>query len=127
MATLMTQSWESIRAFYSELTDTQPELTTAIAIRGMVELTRAIEHSKYESGLHAWTSMHDLCIVQTPVSYPYTGPRLMVSPLPGGKLEFRYFDAASNEKRWHRVVGESEGFARLELFVEQLHWFTNAP
>jgi hypothetical protein len=27
-------------------------------------------------------------------------------------------------KQWHRVVAGSEGFDRLERFIQQLGWFT---
>jgi hypothetical protein len=91
----------------------------------MLALVQAIEASRYASGLYAWQSMHDLCIVQTPVNYPYDGPYLRISPLVGGKLEFRYFDTFKKDHQWHRTVEGSEGFDRLERFIDQIHWFTN--
>ena len=89
----------------------------------MVKLVEKIQSSPYQKGLFAWTSMHDLCIVQTPVEYPYNGPYLRIAPIKNGELEFRYIDTAIEERQWHRVVDGAEGFVRLESFVKQLHWF----
>ena len=47
----------------------------------MVKLVEKIQSSPYHVGLFAWTSMHDLCIVQTPVKYPYNGPYLRIAPI----------------------------------------------
>jgi hypothetical protein len=74
-------------------------------------------------GFFEWTSMYDLCIVQTPVTYPYSGPCLCISPGANGQLEFRYLDTIVDEKQWHKTVDGDEGFARLERFIDQLHWF----
>ena len=119
MTRFMTQPWESIRQFY---TDRQADGSPSIA--SMVELVTKIESSQYASGLHAWTSMFDLCIVQVPVNYPYNGPFLKVSPAEGGKLDFRYMDTSDLGNQWHRLVDGSDGFHRLESFLDQLHWFS---
>jgi hypothetical protein len=92
----------------------------------MHKLVSNIESSRYVPGLFAWTSAYDLCIAQTPVTYPYHGPHLRVSPLENGQLEFRYLDTQIEQKQWRRVVDGAEGFARLERFIEQLHWFAPA-
>ena len=89
---------------------------------GMLGLVESIEASSYSSTLYAWTSMNDLCIVQTPCTYPYDGPYLRISPRPDGTIEFRYIDTLVASKQWHRVVNQVDAFRRLELFVEQLHW-----
>jgi hypothetical protein len=73
--------------------------------------------------------MHDLCVVQQEVSYPYHGPYLRISPLPeghalpDGQLEFRYIDTHISDRQWSRIVPSSAAFARLEKFLDQLHWF----
>lgn len=89
----------------------------------MAQLVREIESSRYKEGLFAWTSAFDLCIAQTPVSYPYDGPYLKISSPKDGLLEFRYIDTPIEAKQWRRVVAGADGFARLERFLEQLHWF----
>lgn len=90
----------------------------------MHELVRAIEASRYKDGLFGWTSANDLCIVQTPVTYPYDGPVLKISPASDGQLEFRYIDTHIKDKQWHRLVDGPAAFARLENFIKQLHWFS---
>jgi hypothetical protein len=74
-------------------------------------------------GLFAWTSMHDLCIVQRPERYPYDGPVLRVSPVSEGQLEFRYEDTRQRGKQWHRTVDAAEAMPRLLKFLDQLRWF----
>ena len=122
--TPMTRPWKSIRKRYADITAAQHEADSVLYFKAMLNLVTAIEQSRYATGLHGWTSMHDLYIDQTPVNYPYDGPRLKISPLHEGKLEFRYIDTPLEAKQWHRVVDQSEGFARLEKFLKQLHWFT---
>jgi hypothetical protein len=114
----MVQPWSEIRCFYADL------VTSSSTFSSMLDLVSEIERSKYATGLFAWTSMHDLCIVQTPVSYPYHGPYLRISTNAEGSLEFRYLDTAIENKQWHRTVEPSQAFARLERFIDQLHWFT---
>jgi hypothetical protein len=92
----------------------------------MLELSRHIAHSSMASGLYAWTSMWDLCIAQTEVSYPYDGPYLRVSPLFDGRIELRYLDTPEKEKQWHRVVPAKDAMARLLRFFNDLHWFAGA-
>ncbi len=67
--------------------------------------------------------MHDLVVVQAPVTYPYDGPRLTISPHVEGSVEFCYNDTPIVSKQWRRVVPAAEAFSRLERFVDQLHWF----
>ena len=88
----------------------------------MAKLVNEIEASRFAIGLFGWTYLHDLCIAQTAVTYPYDGPYLRVSPLTNGKLEFRYIDTSTQEKQWNRTVAADKGFARLERFIHQLHW-----
>ena len=112
----MIRPWEEIQSFYATLGDNESS-------RAMTQLVREIESSRYKEGLFAWTSMFDLCIVQTPVTYPYDGPYLKISPVNDGQLEFRYIDTRSEAKQWRRVVAGPDAFARLERLLEQLHWF----
>lgn len=115
----LTRPWVKIREHYAD-----ERIVDKGATVGMLMLVTAIMDSRYAEGLHAWTSIFDLCIVQTPVSHPYNGPYLRVSPLAHGKLEFRYIDTWKEDQQWHRVVAQEDGFNRLERFLEQLHWFT---
>jgi hypothetical protein len=115
----MVQPWSEIRSFYAGL------MTSSSAASSMFALVSEIERSKYAIGPFGWTSVLDLCIAQTRVSYPYNGPYLRISPTPDGKIEFRYVDTPINNKQWHRTVDGSEGFNLLEHFIDQLHWFTS--
>jgi hypothetical protein len=112
----MTKPWGEIERFYRWLVD------GGLHVRGMLRLVEQIEASQYARALHAWTSMHDLCIVQVPCSFPYDGPYLRISPLFDGTIEFRYIDTAVFEKQWRRFVREEDAFQRLERFIDQLHW-----
>ena len=117
MTTNLVKPWSEIRGYYAEMVSPEP------AVASMLKLVSAIESSRYAAGLFAWTSMLDLCIVQTPVSYPFAGPYLRISPCAHGQLEFRYLDTFVKARQWSRTVDGSEGFARLERFIDQLHWF----
>jgi hypothetical protein len=114
----LVRPWGEIRQFYADLA------ASSSTFSSMLTLVSEIEQSKYATGLFGWTSMHDLCIVQTPVNHPYNGPYLRISPIAQGTLEFRYLDTAIENKQWHRTVDTSKAFARLERFIDQLHWFT---
>lgn len=118
MAQPMTRPWEDIRERYVE------SIRAGVPLQAMLALVERIEQSPLRS-LLGWTSMHDLCIVQTPVSYPYDGPYLRISPLQNGTIEFRYIDTYFKDKQWHRVVSEDAAFERLVGFTNQLHWFTH--
>ena len=115
----MTRPWEDIYAFYAEV----GTRSRSVSIKGMGDLVSSIIDSRYASGLHAWTSMHDLCVVQTPVTHPYGGPYLRVMPRQDGRLEFRYVDTPNVSAQWQRTVAVHEGFDRLVGFLDQLHWF----
>ena len=119
----MIKPWEEIYRFYVTLEQIYATLDQTESSRAMVQLVREIESSRYKQGLFAWTSAFDLCIVQTPMTYPYDGPYLKISPVKDGQLEFRYIDTPIEAKQWCRVVGGANGFARLECFLEHLHWF----
>ena len=117
MATSMVQPWGKIRSHFAHHVD------LGLPFDSMVKLVSEIEASPFATGLFGWTSMHDLCIVQTQVTYPYHGPYLRISPCADGQLEFRYLDTTIKDKQWRRTVDGREGFARLERFIDQLHWF----
>ena len=91
----------------------------------MLRFVQKIERSDYACGLFGWTSHWDLYIVQTPVEYPYYGPSLKVTPMPHGKVLFRYRDtySESEERQWKRIVDADDAFARLERFLDQRRWF----
>ena len=118
MAELMTQSWDEIRNRYTEF------VQHGLRYQAMVRLVERIEQSQLRS-LFGWTSMYDLCVVQTPVTYPFDGPHLRISPLKNGTIEFRYIDTYDKGKQWHRVVSDDSAFERLLSFTDQLHWFTH--
>jgi hypothetical protein len=108
----MTKPWADIEASYRGRDE----------VAGMLRLVEQVRASPYEPALHAWTSMHDLCIVQVPCTHPYDGPYLRVSPRFDGTIEFRYVDTYIENKQWHRVVNEHDAFQRLERFMQQVHW-----
>jgi hypothetical protein len=83
---MMTQPWPQIVARYEDYKGEQR------SIRALETLARQISQSPSAKGLFGWTSMFDLCIVQTPVRYPYDGPLLRISPIEKDQMEFRYFD-----------------------------------
>ena len=114
---LMIRPWSEIRQLYADTASASAALTA------MLDLVDEIENSMYADGLFAWTSMHDLCIAQTAVTYPHDGPYLRISPRENGRLEFRYLDTPNADKQWHRTVEGKDAFTRLQSFVEQLHWF----
>jgi hypothetical protein len=110
----MPRTWSQIRRHYLQL-----------GLQGMVQFVEQIEGSSYVTGIWAWTSMHDLCVAQMPVTHPFhVGSYLRISPLFNGNIEFRYLDAYAKDRQWHRVVAEGDAFSRLERFFDQLHWFS---
>jgi hypothetical protein len=115
----MVRPWENIKESYTKL------VQGGLPLHSMLQLVIEIEHSKFASGLHAWTSMHDLCIVQVPVTFPNYYPYLRISPKTDDRLEFRYIDTLIKNRQWTRTVEGERGFARLELFIRQLNWFTD--
>jgi len=114
------QPWPEIVARYTEYTG---DSESVLALR---ELTRKIAGSQIAHGLFGWTSMFDLCIAQTPVSYPYDGPYLKMSPQESGQVEFRYVDTREEEKQWSRTEAPEQVERRFLKFLEQLHWVTAA-
>jgi hypothetical protein len=92
-------------------------------VKQMAVLTRFIGDSHLANGLFAWTSMWDLCITQTPVTYPYDGPYLKVSPMFNGFIEFRFIDTPATGKQWFRRAASNEAIPCFLKFLDQLRWF----
>jgi hypothetical protein len=88
----------------------------------MVSLVEQIQGSRL-SRLYAWTSMHDLCLVQTPASYPYDGPYLRIAPKFDGTVELTYVDTGVPNRQWRRGVPDGSVFERLDRLTRELHWF----
>ncbi len=114
---MMTQPWPQIVASYEDYKGEEG------SIHALGRLARRISESPLAKGLFGWPSMFDLCIVQTPVSYPFDGPLLRVSPISGDQIEFRYVDTHEQSKQWHRTVEADLAWARLIKFLDQLRWF----
>jgi hypothetical protein len=115
---MLTKSWKEIIAAY------QGHPGDWRSIHAPSGLARRIDGSPLASGLFAWTSMFDLCIVQTEVSdYPYNGPLVRVAPASSDRLEFAYEDTRDRAKQWRRSVDADDAFLRLLKFLDQLRWF----
>ncbi len=112
----MTRAWPDIQRAYEE------RVSHGLRLHAMVGLIEQIQQSHLKS-LFGWTSMHDLCIVQTEAEYPYDGPFLRISPRSDGSVEFRYCDTFVKHLQWRRVVPEADAFDRLMRFADELHWF----
>lgn len=83
------------------------------SIRALGAVARQITQGPLATGLYAWTSMFDLCIVQRPVGYPFDGPFLRISPISDNQIEFRYVDTPQKAKQWHRTVDADQAWPRL--------------
>jgi hypothetical protein len=113
----MTQPWDQVVARYAALeTDRKSD-------RSLEDLARRVRDSALGKGLFAWTSMHDLCIVQTEVDYPYDGPLLRLRPVSEREIEFRYVDTHIEARQWHRTVDADHAWGRFIEFLHQLRWF----
>ncbi len=114
---MMTQPWPQIVARYEEYTG------DVRSIQALGRLARQISESPLANGLFAWTSMFDLCIVQTPVSHPYNGPWLRIASISEHQIEFRYLDTFERTQQWHRTVDAEHAWPRFITFLDQLRWF----
>ena len=114
---MMTQPWPQIVARYEAYKGQER------SVRALGILARQINQSQLANGLFAWTSMFDLCIAQTPVSYPYDGPLLRISPIGRDQIEFRYSDTPEKASHWHRTVDADQALPQLIKFLDQLRWF----
>lgn len=113
----MIQPWPKIVAHYEEYAGENR------SVHVLRDLVRKIAGTSLSSGLHGWTSVFDLCIAQVEASYPYDGPRLIISPLSNNLVEFRYVDTYEKAKQWHRTVDSTEVVFCFETFLSQLRWF----
>jgi hypothetical protein len=114
----MTRPWPQIVACYAKYTGDWR------SIQALESLAQQITKSRLSAGLFAWTSMFDLCFVQTEVSYPYVGPALRISPVSKDQLEFRYEDTFVRSKQWHQTVDADDLGSRLLEFLDHLRWFS---
>ncbi len=112
----MIRKWNDILSHY------EPFAEKSEALAGIRDLVAYIAKGPLSNALYGWTSVVDLCIVQTEVSYPYSGPLLRISPMGNGNVEFRYEDTQQKARQWHREVAPSEAVARLNNFLGQLGW-----
>ena len=110
------QPWSKIVAHYEECGGENQ------SIHALRDLSRKIASTSLSSRLYGWTSVLDLCIAQAEARYPYDGPRLVISPLPGNLVEFRYVDTYEKDKLWHRIVESTEVVSRFQAFLSQLRW-----
>jgi hypothetical protein len=115
--TAMIPLWLEVKEFYREAAGREPRLAA------MVRLVDDILASRYASGLFPWTSMYVLCVTQGAAIKPYDGPFLRIAPHLDGPIEFRYLDTSIADRQRHRLIKEGDAFARLELFIDRLHWF----
>ena len=113
----MTKPWPEIVNHYDAVGD------DSRSIQALATVARRIAETALSGGLFGWTSMLDLCVVQTEVSYPYNGPLLRISPVSNDQLEFRYEDTSDKAKQWHRTVDADEAIPRMLRFLDQLRWF----
>ena len=113
----MTQPWPQIVARYDDYKGEHQ------SIRALGALAQRITQTPLANGLHAWTSMFDLCIVQIPVSHPFDGPFLRISPITEDRIAFRYVDTLEKDKQWQRTVDTIQAWPRLIRFLDQLRWF----
>jgi hypothetical protein len=112
------QPWSRIVEHYERYAE------GSLSLRELAVLARLVGNSPpLAHGLFGWTSMHDLCVVQTEVTYPYHGPKLIVSPLATGQIELRYIDTPDKTKHWHRIVDADQAVPQLLKFLDQLRWF----
>jgi hypothetical protein len=114
---MMTQPWSQIVARYEAYKDGEG------SIHALGRLARRIGDGPLAQGLFGSPSMFELCINQIPVSYPFDGPLLRISPLSGDRIEFRYVDTHVKSKQWHRSVEAEQAWTRLIKFLDQLKWF----
>jgi len=113
----MNQPWPIIVSRYKE---TEPSLP---AIRALLAVSEHICDGDLATGLHGWLSMWDLCIAQTQVTYPETGPFLKISVRSSDQLEFTYVDTQITNQQWHRIVDAADAVPHLLKFLDQMRWF----
>jgi hypothetical protein len=119
---VQTQSWQKVTKFYRDITEKNP------IFRPMMELAEQIAASKYASGLYPWTSMHTLCISQTPeADTDKEVLRISLDPR-DGVLVYDFQETGSTlpkYQHWIRRCSTGEGFSRFERFVQLKKWFVD--
>lgn len=119
---VQTQSWQKVTKFYRDITEKNP------VFRPMTELAEKIAASKYASGFYPWTSMHTLCISQTPEADSEKEVlRISLGPRDGA-LVYDFQETGSTlpkYKHWIRRCSPDEGFTRFERFVQLKKWFVD--
>ena len=113
---LMTRPWQDIAEFYRDIATVPAHVELGV-------FCERIAKSKLASGIHAWTSVNTLCIVQIETAWPYNGPVLRIVAVSENELEFRFMDTNVESRQWVRVVPATAAWARLLAFLDQLHWF----
>jgi len=120
-APFMTRPWPEIAAFYRDFS--QP------SCQAVADLCEYIAARAIRSGLHGWTSMRQLGIVQRPVTYPYDGPYLRIEPFvtrsDDHDVEFRMIDTHVSERQWSRRETAGRVIERFKQTMRQLNWFTD--
>ena len=115
---LMTRPWEDIAEFYRDFATVPANVELGL-------LCERIAKSKLAGGIHAWTSLSTLCIVQIETAWPYKGPILRIEAVSENELEFRFEDTLVESRQWVRVVPATAAWGRLIAFLDQLHWFND--
>jgi hypothetical protein len=120
---VQTHSWQEVMKFYRDITEKNS------FFRPMAELTEQIAASKYASGLYPWTSMHTLCISQTPeADSDKEVLRISLDPRDGALVyDFQETGSALPKyKHWIRRCSPDAGFSRFERFVQLKKWFVDS-
>ena len=120
---VQTESWQRVTKFYRDIAEKNS------FFRPMMELAEQIAASKYASSLYPWTSMHTLCISQTPeadkdkevlrISLDPRDPVLVYDFQETGSTLPKY-------QHWIRRCSTDEGFSRFERFVQLKRWFVDS-
>ena len=114
----MIRPWPEIIAHYADA-DTASH-------QAIGQLARHIHEGPLSKNLFGWTSIYDLCISQTKMSYPPNGPYLSVTAIGPESVEFRYLDTNIADRQWNRTVQPEQTIARFDRFLEQLRWVGDA-
>lgn len=118
--TVKTRPWQEIAEFYGSLAKKDS------FFEPMARLTQQIATSKYTMGLHAWTSMHTLCITQTPEPDLDKEVLRIHRDVRDGTLVFDFQETSSTlpkYENWIRRCSPEEGFTRFERFLNLKKWF----
>ncbi len=110
----MIRPWPDIIAHYAE--------ANTAAHRAIGQLARHIHEGPLSESLFGWTSLHDLHISQTKMTYPPKGPYLRIAATGPESVEFRYLDTQIANRQWKRTVRPEQTIARYDRFLEQLRW-----